>query len=79
MKIFRNLASEWLPAALVTVPAAQVRPLSAAALPRVYHAPTQAEPALAPIPGTTGFAGMCIQVSAKRSDVRGVPPRGRPV
>lgn len=29
--------------------------------------------------GTSGFTGMDIQLSSKRTDVRGVPPRGRPV
>jgi hypothetical protein len=29
--------------------------------------------------GTTGFTGDGIQTSTKRMDVRGVPPRGRPV
>ena len=29
--------------------------------------------------GTSGFTGMGIQTSNKRTDVRGVPPRGRPV
>lgn len=29
--------------------------------------------------GTTGFVGEGIQVHSKRTDLRGVPPRGRPV
>ncbi|MFI5929945.1 hypothetical protein ACIA3K_28775 [Micromonospora sp. NPDC051543] len=31
------------------------------------------------VEGTSGFTGMGIDGAKKRTDVRGVPPRGRPV
>ncbi|HEX5540212.1 MAG TPA: hypothetical protein VFX60_01410 [Micromonospora sp.] len=49
----------------------------------VPHALAQAQPVLALTVvgsnGTTGFMGEGIRGSEKRTDVRGVPPRGRPV
>jgi len=75
----------------VTLPAVQA-PMSAV---RVYRAAevfsamqghqvqAQSELLLASAPagnkGTTGFMVEGIRVSNKRTDVRGVPPRGRPV
>ncbi|MGC4744398.1 hypothetical protein ACLQ28_01855 [Micromonospora sp. DT201] len=35
--------------------------------------------ALAGVEGTSGFTGNGIRVAKKRMDVRGVPPRGKPV
>jgi hypothetical protein len=59
-------------------------------LPQAHRVQTQAELLLAPASaggygttgsnGTNGFTGeKGIQVSKKRMDVRGVPPRGKPV
>ena len=59
-------------------------PLPAArpSVPQV-HQVRQAELILTVAPagveGTSGFTGNGIQVAKKRMDVRGVPPRGRPV
>jgi len=50
---------------------------------QVHQAQAQIELASAPVAGgvdgTSGFTGMDMQVRGKRTDVRGVPPRGRPV
>ncbi|MGW4466599.1 hypothetical protein [Micromonospora sp. NPDC004704] len=52
-------------------------------VPQAHQAPVQAElvrvAASAGINGTSGFTGEGIQLAKKRMDVRGVPPRGRPV
>ncbi|MFI6762929.1 hypothetical protein ACIBF5_27740 [Micromonospora sp. NPDC050417] len=62
-------------------------------IPQAYQAPVQAElvqaalvqaelvqaAVSAGINGTSGFTGEGIHLSKKRMDVRGVPPRGRPV
>ncbi|MDM4720640.1 hypothetical protein QTQ03_13995 [Micromonospora sp. WMMA1363] len=73
------------PAAL---PAA-VAPLSAApatarpCVPQLHRVETQAELILAPavtvVQGSSGFTGKDVDVVKRRTDVRGVPPRGRPV
>ncbi|HEX6967348.1 MAG TPA: hypothetical protein VF174_00755 [Micromonosporaceae bacterium] len=55
---------------------------NALARPQAHPAPAQAERvrlAASELTGTTGFAGMGIRTSNKRTDVRGVPPRGEPV
>jgi hypothetical protein len=81
MKFYPELASVALPAALV--PAAQVGSVPATAvLPQMHQAvgqPGLARPSTAVNEETTGFAGMGIRLTDKRTDVRGVPPRGRPV
>lgn len=51
--------------------------------PRVHQVQAQRELVQAPVSlsvdGTNGFTGKDILTSSKRTDVRGVPPRGRPV
>ncbi|MEV6811333.1 hypothetical protein [Micromonospora sp. NPDC051296] len=76
-----------LSAALTTVaPVAEGRATVAAArpwAPQVHRVEVQAELILAPTPngiqGTSGFTGKGVDGASKRMDVRGVPPRGRPV
>ncbi|GAB3954120.1 hypothetical protein GCM10027614_60670 [Micromonospora vulcania] len=52
-------------------------------VPQVHQVRVQAELTLtlvsAGVDGTSGSTGMGIQGANKRTDVRGVPPRGRPV
>lgn len=75
-----------------TVPSAAVAPVSAARVcpaadvaprPRVHQVLAQIElgrsPVFAGYEGTSGFTVQDVPASAKRMDVRGVPPRGRPV
>jgi len=73
-----------LPAALA--PVSDVRCILAADTPQrsqVHQVPAQAElvqdHASAERPGTNGFTGNGVRLAAKRMDVSGVPPRGRPV
>ncbi|MGC5030230.1 hypothetical protein [Micromonospora sp. DT229] len=51
--------------------------------PQAHRVEVQAELILAPaanaIQGTSGFTGKGVDGAVKRMDVRGVPPRGRPV
>ncbi|MEV6691482.1 hypothetical protein AB0M35_08465 [Micromonospora sp. NPDC051196] len=51
--------------------------------PQVHRVEVQAELILAPtqrgLQGTSGFTGKGVDGAVKRMDVRGVPPRGRPV
>ena len=76
-----------LSAALATVaPLAESRATVVAArpwAPQVHQVEVQAELILAPAPngiqGTSGFTGKGVDGANKRMDVRGVPPRGRPV
>ncbi|WP_420330351.1 hypothetical protein [Micromonospora endolithica] len=68
------------PLSAVPVALAAARP----SVPQVHQVETQAELILAPAPqwtqGTSGFTGKGVDVAGKRRmDVRGVPPRGRPV
>ncbi|SCL65850.1 hypothetical protein GA0070606_4209 [Micromonospora citrea] len=73
-----------LPAAVAPLSAVRVA-LAAArpSVPQVHQVEAQAELILATAPngtrGTSGFTGKGVDVAAKRMDVRGVPPRGRPV
>ncbi|WBB54943.1 hypothetical protein [Verrucosispora sp. WMMD573] len=76
-----------LSAALTTAaPLAEVRATAVAArpwAPQVHRAEIQAELILAPVTnglqGSSGFTGKGVDGVNKRMDVRGVPPRGRPV
>lgn len=76
-----------LSAALTTVaPLTDVRATTVAArpwAPQVHRAEIQAELILAPVTnglqGSSGFTGKGVDGVNKRMDVRGVPPRGRPV
>jgi hypothetical protein len=68
------------------VPLAEVRATAVAArpwAPQVHRVEIQAELILAPVTkglqGTSGFTGKGVDGANKRMDVRGVPPRGRPV
>ncbi|MEV7231919.1 MULTISPECIES: hypothetical protein [Polymorphospora] len=84
MEFYVNQRSAGLSAALVSVPVVRLLPAADAALLPVTHpAPTQAELILAPKSvqgkGISGFAGGDVPNAPKRMDVRGVPPRGRPV
>jgi hypothetical protein len=81
MMTYRNVASMALPAALVSARVARVAVAPAvAALPQVHQAPaTLVWLITSGTEGTTGFVGMGIRGSEERTDVRGVPPRGRPV
>lgn len=73
-----------LPAALVPGSAAGIRLAAAVpSAPRVYQVSVQHEWILvnvsSGIEGTNGFAVQDIPAGTKGMDVRGVPPRGRPV
>ncbi|MFG3707331.1 hypothetical protein ACGF7U_21755 [Micromonospora sp. NPDC047670] len=73
-----------LPAAVAPLSAVRVA-LAAArpSVPQVHQVEAQAELILATAPngiqGTSGFTGKGVDAASKRMDVRGVPPRGRPV
>lgn len=72
-----------LPAAVAPVSAVRILPVAdAAPRPRVHQVPVQIELDQAPVSagykGTTGFTVKAIP-AIERMDVRGVPPRGRPV
>ncbi|MEH1168018.1 hypothetical protein V6V47_21805 [Micromonospora sp. CPCC 205539] len=84
MKIFTYERLAVMPA--VHAPLSAVRVALTAArpsVPQVHQVQVQAELNLTVAPvgveGTSGSTGMGIQVAKKRMDVRGVPPRGRPV
>jgi len=84
MEIYRNARPMVLPAATASLPAVQVALITARpSVPQVHQAGIQAEltPALAPygIQETSGFTGKGVDGAKRRMDVRGVPPRGRPV
>jgi hypothetical protein len=72
-------------AALAPMPAVRVIPgAGVPSRPQVHQVPVQAElvrvPASEGNDGINGFAGKDVLISTKqRMDVRGVPPRGRPV
>ncbi|MEV5769382.1 hypothetical protein AB0L34_33210 [Micromonospora sp. NPDC052213] len=73
-----------LPAAVVPLSAVRVAVAATRpSVPQVHQVEAQAELILAPAPtgiqGTSGFTGKGVDVANKRMDVRGVPPRGRPV
>ncbi|TDC72496.1 hypothetical protein E1193_27570 [Micromonospora sp. KC606] len=68
------------PLSAVRVALAATRP----SVPQVHQVWVQAELTQAVVPatginGTSGFTGMGVDAANKRRDVRGVPPRGRPV
>lgn len=75
-----------------SAPLAGLAPMSAARVmlaagnpwrPQVHQVQAQPELAQAPVSlgvdGTSGSIGMDVEFRNKRTDVRGVPPRGRPV
>jgi hypothetical protein len=67
------------PLSTVRVALAAARP----SVPQVHQVQVQAELNLTVVPtgieGTSGLTGKGIDGAKKRMDVRGVPPRGRPV
>jgi hypothetical protein len=84
MEIYINERPSALPTGLA--PVSTVRTLLTVAtplVPQAHQGPAWVELILAAasagINGTSGFTGEGIQLSMKRMDVRGVPPRGRPV
>ncbi|WP_406041142.1 hypothetical protein [Micromonospora sp. NBC_00898] len=89
VKIFNYERPAVMPASCAPLSAVRVARAAAAAarpsVPQVHQVQVQAELTLtvAPtgilLPGTSGFTGKGIDGAKKRMDVRGVPPRGRPV
>lgn len=83
MKIFTYERLAAMPS--VHAPLSAVRVALAAArpsVPQVHQVQTELTLTVAPnagVEGTSGFTGMGIDGVKKRTDVRGVPPRGRPV
>jgi hypothetical protein len=73
-----------MPAACASLSAVRVALTARPSVPQVHQVQVQAElnlsvAPLAGIEGTSGFMGLNIGDVKKRTDVRGVPPRGRPV
>ena len=85
MKIFTYERPAAMPAARAPLSAVRVALAARPSVSQPHQAQVQAElnltvAPLAEIEGTSGFTGMDIDgVEKKRTDVRGVPPRGRPV
>ncbi|MFG1915495.1 hypothetical protein [Micromonospora sp. NPDC048898] len=82
MKIFTYERLAAMPS--VCAPLSAVRVALAAArpsVPQVHQVQAELILAVAPtgVDGTSGFTGMDIQGVKKRTNVRGVPPRGKPV
>ncbi|MCZ7435566.1 hypothetical protein O7598_04090 [Micromonospora sp. WMMC241] len=73
-----------MPAAGVPLSSVRLALAARPSAPQVHQVQAQAELNLTVAPingveGTSGFTGMGIGGAKKRTDVRGVPPRGRPV
>ncbi|KIR63155.1 hypothetical protein ABUL04_03430 [Micromonospora harpali] len=84
MEIYINERPLALPAAVVPLSAVRVAPAARPSAPWAHQVRVQAELNLTVAPlteaeGTSGFTGMGIDGAKQRTDVRGVPPRGRPV
>ena len=85
MEIFTYERPAAMPAACAPLSAVRVALAARPSVPQVHQVQVQAELTLtvAPtgilLPGTSGFTGKGIDGAKKRMDVRGVPPRGRPV
>lgn len=84
MEIYLTVRPAALPAALAPTSGVRVlRQADAPLRPQAHQVPSQAELVQAPESagnkGINGFTGRGIPSSVKRMDVRGVPPRGRPV
>ncbi|MET8043517.1 hypothetical protein ABZU25_21955 [Micromonospora sp. NPDC005215] len=82
MKIFTYERPMAMPS--VHAPLSAVRVALAAArpsVPQVHQVQAELTLTVAPVgvEGTSGSTGNGIQVAKKRTDVRGVPPRGKPV
>ncbi|WDZ85145.1 hypothetical protein [Micromonospora cathayae] len=75
-----------LPNGVAPLSAVRVAPVAGLPIPQVHQLQDQAELILAAAPngieGTSGFTGKGVDTTTamkRRLDVRGVPPRGRPV
>ncbi|MCM0678194.1 hypothetical protein NCC78_26475 [Micromonospora phytophila] len=83
MEIFTYERPAAMPAAFAPLSTVRVALAARPSAPQVHQAQVQAELNLTVAPTgverTSGFTGMGIGVAKKRLDVRGVPPRGRPV
>ncbi|MFE9688304.1 hypothetical protein [Micromonospora sp. NPDC005806] len=84
MEIFTYERPAAMPAACAPLAAVRVALAARPSVPQVHQVRVQAELNLTVAPltgieGTSGFTGMGIGDVKKRTDVRGVPPRGRPV
>jgi hypothetical protein len=84
VEIFTYERPAAMPAACAPLSSVRVALAARPSTPQVHQAQVQAElnrtvAPLAGIEGTSGFTGMGIDGAKKRTDVRGVPPRGRPV
>jgi hypothetical protein len=85
VEIFTYERPAAMPAAHAPLSAVRVAPAAPRpSVPQVHQVSVQAELNLTVAPtagvqGTSGFTGLGIDVDNKRMDVRGVPPRGRPV
>ena len=84
MEIFTYERPAAMPAACAPLSAVRVALAARPSVPQVHEVQVQAELNLTVAPiagaeGTSGFTGKGIGVAKKRMDVRGVPPRGRPV
>ncbi|MEH0827221.1 MULTISPECIES: hypothetical protein [Micromonospora] len=84
MKIFTYERLAAMPSAVAPLSAVRVALAARPSAPQVHQVPVQAElnltvAPMAGVEGTSGFAGKGIDGAKKRTDVRGVPPRGRPV
>lgn len=84
MEIYNNARPLVSPAAVAPLSAVQVALTAARPLaPQTHQVENQAELILALAPcgtqGTSGFTGKGVDSAKRRMDVRGVPPRGRPV
>ena len=84
VKIFNYERLTAMPSAVAPLSAVRVALAARPSAPQVHQVQVQAElnltvAPIAGVEGTSGFAGMGIDGAKKRTDVRGVPPRGRPV
>lgn len=84
MEIFTYERPAAMPAACAPLSAVRVALAARPSVPQVHQVQVQAElnltvAPIAGVDGTSGFTGKGIGVAKKRMDVRGVPPRGRPV
>ncbi|MET8312116.1 MULTISPECIES: hypothetical protein [unclassified Micromonospora] len=82
MKIFTYERLAAMPAVHAPLSAVRVALVAARpSVPQVHQVQAELNLTVAPtgVEGTSGFTGMGIQGAKKRMDVRGVPPRGRPV
>ncbi|MER5705646.1 hypothetical protein ABT023_27380 [Micromonospora sp. NPDC002296] len=84
MEIFTYERPAGMSAAVAPLSAVRVALAARPSAPQAHQVRVQAELNLTVAPlggveGTSGFTGMDIDGAKKRTDVRGVPPRGRPV